>query len=67
MTKAREIVAYLYKDEWYKAAEVQQKRAIDGGAFRDALPYTVVALRHRRDYGRDVPSWVDLDKHGGQR
>jgi hypothetical protein len=51
------IVAYWYKGEWYPAAEVQADR----NKFVDANPYTVAALRNRREYGRDVPDWIELD------
>lgn len=59
---AEKIVAYLQRGEWFKAAEVQKKRAADKGAFTDAHPYTISALRNRRASGRDVPDWIDLDK-----
>lgn len=62
MTEAQAIVAYWYKDEWYTAEEVERKRHADRGAFVDALPYTLAALRRRREYGRDVPEWVNLDE-----
>lgn len=62
MTKAPEIVAYLYKGEWYRADDVRTKRHGDRGAFVDALPYTLAALRRRREYGRAVPEWVKLDE-----
>ena len=61
---AEKIVAYLQKGEWFKAEDVQSKRAIDRGAFIDAHPYTIRALRNRRSYGRDVPSWINLDEQG---
>lgn len=61
MTEPRQIVAYLQKGVWYKVDEVQTKRHADRGAFMDAMPYTIAALRNRREYGRDVPSWIDLD------
>jgi hypothetical protein len=51
VTDPRPIVAYL------------QKRALDKSAFVDAHPYTIAALRNRREYGRDVPKWVDLVEH----
>lgn len=66
MTEPRAIVAYLQKGVWYKAEDVQAKRAIDRGAFIDAHPYTIQALRNRREFGRDVPEWVNLDEQGGQ-
>lgn len=62
MAEGQKIVAYLFKGEWYKAEAVQMKRHADRGAFVDALPYTLVALRRRREYGRDVPEWVNLDE-----
>jgi len=64
MTEPRKIVAYLQKGEWFTADEVQRKRAIDKGAFADANPYTIVALINRRESGRDVPEWIDLDEQG---
>jgi hypothetical protein len=66
MTEVREIVAYLSKGKWYKAAEVQTKRHADRGAFTDAFPYTIASLRNRQEYGRDVPEWINLDKQGSQ-
>lgn len=62
MSESPEIVAYLYKGEWYPVAEVRTKRHADRGAFVDALPYTLAALRRRREYGRDVPEWVELEQ-----
>ena len=64
MTEPREIVAYLQKGEWFKADEVQRKRAIDKGAFVDANPYTIVALINGHESGRDVPEWINLDEQG---
>ena len=58
---AEKIIAYLHRGEWHKAAHVEKKRDLDKGAFDGALPYTLSALRRRREYGRDVPAWVDLD------
>jgi hypothetical protein len=57
-----QIIAYLHRGEWHKAAEVQRKRASDKSAFDGAYPYTLSALRRRREYGRDVPGWVNLDE-----
>ncbi len=62
MTEAQAIVAYLHKGEWFTAEEVQAKRRRDQGAFVEANPYTLDALRRRREYGRDVPEWVKLDE-----
>lgn len=62
MVEALGIVAYRFKGEWYTAEKVQAERKKEQGAFVDALPYTIMALRRRRDYGRDVPEWVDLDE-----
>lgn len=64
---AEKIVAYLQKGEWFKAEDVHQKRAYDKAAFVDANPYTLSALRRRREYGRDVPDWIDLDESQNQR
>jgi hypothetical protein len=62
MTVAQTIVAYRFKGEWYTADKVQAERKKDQGTFVDALPYTIAALRRRREYGRDVPEWVKLDE-----
>jgi hypothetical protein len=60
-SKPQKIVAYLFKDEWLKASDVQAKRAIDRGAYDGAHPYTVRSLINRRDNGKDTPFWIDLD------
>lgn len=71
MAEAQEIVAYWVKGEWYPADEIQMKRdqahkrsdtSLDA-YFPDANPYTLSALRRRREYGRDVPEWVNLDEN----
>lgn len=62
MSEKRPIVAYLYKGEWHTAAQVDKARISDKGAYQDAHPYTVAALRNRREYGNDVPEWIDLDE-----
>lgn len=61
-----QIVAYLEKGVWYKPDEVYAKRNPDRHSGKqpelvDANPYTIRALRNRREAGRDVPEWVDLD------
>lgn len=70
MAEAQAIVAYRHKGEWISAADTQSKR--EEATLRrdpsveaylpDANPYTVAALRRRREYGRDVPEWVNLDE-----
>jgi hypothetical protein len=62
MSQPQSIIAYLHKGEWLLPAEVETKRHADKGAYVDALPYTVSALRNRRDNGKDTPFWIDLDK-----
>lgn len=64
MSETPKIVAYLQKGEWFPAETVEKKRVSDKGAFQDAHPYTVAALRNRREHGRDVPEWIDLEKTG---
>lgn len=64
-----QIVAYLEKSVWYKPDEVYSKRNPDKHSGKqpelmDANPYTITALRRRREYGRDVPKWVDLNENG---
>jgi hypothetical protein len=62
MRTGQPIVAYWLKGEWYSADDVQKARVSDRAAFWDAHPYTLSALRNRRDYGRDVPEWIKLDE-----
>lgn len=62
MSETSKIVAYLQKGEWFPAEMVEKKRVSDKGAFQDAHPYTVAALRRRRDFGGDVPEWIDFDE-----
>jgi hypothetical protein len=62
MRTGQPIVAYWLKGEWYSAADVQKARISDRGAFGEANPYTLSALRNRRDYDRDVPEWINLDE-----
>jgi hypothetical protein len=62
MTEVQTIVAYRFKGEWYRADKVQADRQKDQGTFVDALPYSLVSLRRRREYGRDVPEWIKLDE-----
>ena len=40
--------------------QVEKVLMSDKGAFQDAHPYTVAALKRRREYGNDVPTWIDL-------
>jgi hypothetical protein len=54
--------AYLQKGIWYTAAQVDKARVSDKGAFQDAHPYTIAALKRRREYGNDVPTWFDLNE-----
>lgn len=64
------IVVYRYKGEWYPADQVRAEREVarcqnnpnDDAYFPDANLYTMAALRRRREYGRDVPEWVELDE-----
>lgn len=63
MTEVQTIVAYRFKGEWYTADKVRTERKKDQGAFVDALPYTLAALRRRQEYGRDVPEWIELDQN----
>lgn len=65
MSETPKIVVYLVKGEWIPAETVEKKRNSDKGAYMDAHPYTVAALRRRREYGNDVPEWIDLDEQGG--
>ena len=58
------IVAYLYKGDWYRPEEVETKRNADPDAFKNALPYTIIALQNWWKYGGDVPEWIDLDEPG---
>lgn len=62
MTEVQAIVAYLHQGVWVDPAQVQKSRVSDKGAYMDAHPYTLAALRRRREYGRDVPEWIGLDK-----
>ncbi len=39
-----------------------EKRAQRSPELVEALPYTIMALRRRREYGRDVPEWIELDE-----
>lgn len=64
MTESQKIVAYLLRGIWYSAKEVETKRVSDKGAFQDAHPYTIAALRRRKKYGGDVPEWIELDEPG---
>jgi hypothetical protein len=64
MSENRRIIAYLYKNEWYTAEQVEKARVSDKGAYMDAHPYSVASLRNRREYGRDVPTWIDIDEPG---
>lgn len=66
MSEKRPIVAYLFKGAWYTAKDVDKARVSDKGAYMDAAPHTVASLRNRREYGRDVPEWIDLDNQDNQ-
>lgn len=62
ITETQGIVAYLHQGQWFDTAQVQKSRVSDKGAYMDAHPYTIAALRRRREYGRDVPEWINLDE-----
>jgi hypothetical protein len=62
MSETQEIVAYLSNRQWYRATDVLASRDIDSWLFQDAQPFTLADLRKRRNGGKDVPNWIDLDE-----
>lgn len=67
MTESSEIVAYLWLGAWYTPEEVHSKRAARAPELTDANPYTFTMLHRRREYGRDVPDWINLDEANHDR
>lgn len=61
-TEPTQIVAYLEKGVWYTPEEVRVERAARSPKLIDANPYTIAMLHRRREYGRDVPEWINLDE-----
>lgn len=60
--ESTQIVAYLENSIWYTPDEVRSERAARSPKLIDANPYTLAMLHRRREYGRDVPEWIRLDK-----